>query len=215
MKDRNPFVLNNDHVQRGPDCSTSQQPAAPVDARHTMTHSTQSPYVTHLYPAAAQPFNRGNANCTLEFDDYGTHVPPRTKKKRIVYGQRNSSTTSSSRQPNDNFVQLMGPKAIIDHLEELIEEAHGTIPVYTECDDIEQRNAHLSWAIDLTCSGLKNKGKRPTSTPIDSKPDSTSPCQTPRECQTRSYANLKKPSMKQTSKHPQQQNWICLSLDRG
>ena len=83
MKDRNPLVLNYDHVQQRPNCRTSQQSAAPVDARHSMTYSTQSPKVTHLYPAAAQPFYRGNANCTPEFNDYGTDVPPKTKKKKL------------------------------------------------------------------------------------------------------------------------------------
>ena len=131
MKDRNPFVLNYDPVQRNPNCSTSQQPAAPIDARYSMTHSTQSPNVTHLYQAAAQPFYRGNANCTLEFNDYGTHVPPRTKKKMIVYGQHNSSATPSSRQHHDNFVQFMGPKTLIDHLKGMIKEVHGMDPKRT------------------------------------------------------------------------------------
>ena len=48
----------------------------------------------------------------------------------------------------------------------------------------------------------KDKDGRPTSTLIDLKPDSTSPCQTPREYQTRSYAPLKKSSMiQQTDQH--------------
>ena len=82
MKDRNPYVLNYDHVELNPNCRTSQQPAAPVDARYTMTYSTQSPEVTHLYPAAAQPFYRGDANCTPVFNDYGKpvfHLEPRKR----------------------------------------------------------------------------------------------------------------------------------------
>ena len=179
MKDRNPFVLNYDHFQYNPNCRTSQQPAAPVDARHTMTYSTQSPNVTHLYPAAAQPFYRGNANCTPEINDYGTHVPPRTKKKRIVYGQHNLSETPRSRQHNDNFVQFMGPMTLIDHLKGMIKEAHGLDPNYSESEDNEQRYAHPSWATNLNHSEFKDKDERSNSSPIDSKPDSTSPCQTP------------------------------------
>ena len=91
----------------------------------------------------------------------------------------------------------MGPKATIDYLEGMIKKANGMDPIYTECDDNKQRNAHLSWAIDPNLSNLKDKDKRSTSTPIDSKLDSTSPCQTPRECQTRSSRLLKKTSMKQ------------------
>ena len=53
----------------------------------------------------------------------------------------------------------------------------------------------------LIYSELKDKDEQSTLSPIDSKPDNTSPCQTPRECQTRSTATLKKPSM---NKHTQQ-----------
>ena len=62
MENRNPYVLN-DHVQWYPTCTTSQQPAAPVNARYSTTHSTLPPEMAHLHPAAAQPFYRGNANC--------------------------------------------------------------------------------------------------------------------------------------------------------
>ena len=157
MKDRNPFVLNCDHVQLDPNCRTSQQPAAPVDARHSMTRSTQSPKVTHLYPAAAQPFYRGNANCTPEFNDYGTHVPPRTKKKRIVYGRHNLSATTSSQQHNGNFVQFFGPMTLIDHLKAMIKEAHGMDPNYSESEDNERHHAHPSWAMNLNSSELTTR----------------------------------------------------------
>ena len=166
-----------------------------------MTRSTQSPYVTHLYPAAAQPFDRGNANCTLKFNDYGTRVPPRSKKKRIVYLQPHESTTSRSRQRSYNFVQFIGQPDLIDHLKELIRTAHGMAPSYCDCDDIGLLNAHPSWATNPNHSELKDKDECSTSSPIDSKPDSTLPCQTPRECQTRSNAILKKPSM---NEHAQQ-----------
>ena len=199
MKDRNPFVLNYDYVQPRPNCRTSQQPAAPVDARHSMTYSTQSPGVTHLYPAAAQPFYRGNANCTPEFNDYGTHVPPRTKKKRIVYGQHNLSATSGPRQHNDNFVQFFGPMTLIDHLKAMIKEVHEMDPNYSESEGNEQCRAHPSWAMNLNYSELIDENERSTSSPIDLKPDSTTSCQTPRECQTRSTAILKKTSMIQQS----------------
>ena len=46
---------------------------------------------------------------------------------------------------------------------------------------------------------------------------STTPCQTSRECQTRSTELLKKPSMNQrstpTASAKQLKNWICLSVD--
>ena len=73
---------------------------------------------------------------------------------------------------------------------------------YSEPDDEKQRQAHPQWALNSTFS----------------EPDSTTLCQTPRVCQTRSTANLKKTSMNQhvfndpPRKYPQQ-NWICLSLN--
>ena len=90
---------------------------------------------------------------------------------------------------------------LIDHLKGMIKEVHGMEPNYSECEDNEQRYAHPSWAMNPENSEFNDRNERPTSTPIDSKPDSTPPCQTPRECQTRSTATLKKPSMKQ---HTQQ-----------
>ena len=173
MEDRNPIVLSHDHVQLNPNCRTSQQPAAPVDARYSMTHSTQSPYVTHLYQAAAQPSYRGDANCTLKFNDYGTHVPPRTKKKRIVYCRPNQPGTLRSHQRKDYLVQFIGPPALIDHLKDLIRRTHGMSPGYSECEDIGMLNAHPPWARNLSCSELEDKDECSTSSPIDSKPDNT------------------------------------------
>ena len=93
----------------------------------------------------------------------------------------------------------MGPKATIDYLKGRIKEVNGMDPDYSECEDNGQRNAHLLWAMNLNHTGLKDKNRRSTSSPIDLKLDSTSPCQAPRECQTRSTALLKKPSMKQST----------------
>ena len=162
-----------------------------------MTHSTQAPEVPHLYPAAAQPFNRGNADYAPVFNDYGTRVPPRSKKKRIVYLQPHESTTSKSRLRSYNFVQFIGQPDLIDHLEELIRAAHGMAPNYADDEDIGLLNAHPPWVTDQNHSELEDNDERSISSPIDSRPDSTSLCQTPRECQTRSSNYLKKPSMDQ------------------
>ena len=81
----------------------------------------------------------------------------------------------------------------------MIKNVHGMDSNYSESEDNDQRHAHPWWAINLNHSEPQDKDGCSTSSPIDSKPDNTPPCQTPRECQTRSTALLKKSSMKQTA----------------
>ena len=144
-----------------------------------MTYSTRSPKVTHLYPAAAQPFYRGNANCTPESNDYGTHVPPITKKKRIVYGLVNTIRPQLQDLDNTMTTPYLGPKTLIDHLKGMIKEVHGMDPNYSEYEDNEQYYAHPSWTMNLNLSEFKDRNERSTSSPIDLQPGNTSPYQTP------------------------------------
>ena len=138
MEDRNPSVLNYDHVQWYPNCRTSHQPAAPVNARYPMTYSTQPPEMAYLHPAAAQPFNQGNANCTPEFNDCGTHVPLGSKKKkRIVYGQHASSTEQGLQYYNGNILSFIGRKDLINYLRRKIKDVHEMDPDYADSDDNE------------------------------------------------------------------------------
>ena len=150
-----------------------------------MTYSTQSPIVTHLYPAAAQPFYKGNANCDYgthvgtHVNDYGTHVQPELRKRGLsmvnTICQHNLSATPRSRHHNDNIVQFMGPMTLIDHLKGMIKEVHGMDPNYSECEDNEQYYAHPSWAMNPNYSELNEANEQRTSSPIDLEPDSTSP----------------------------------------
>lgn len=118
----------------------------------TMTYSNQSPNAMHLYRAAAQPFYGGYANRTPEFNDYRTQVPPRTKRKRIAYGQIASPTKQRSRQCNDNILKFEGQESVINELKGTIKELHGMDPDYSESDDIESHHAHPQWASNSTFS---------------------------------------------------------------
>ena len=88
---------------------------------------------------------------------------------------------------------------LIDDLKGMIKEVHGMDPNYSEYEDNEQYYAHPSWTMNLNLSEFKDRNERSTSSPIDLQPGNTPPCQTPRECQTRSTELLKKPSMKQST----------------
>ena len=99
-------------------------------------------------------------------------------------------------------IRFTGPKAFIDQLKRMIKATHAMDPNYSESEDNERHYAHPSWAMNLNHPELADKNKRSDSSPIDSKPDGTTSCQTPRECQTRSYAPLKKSStIRQTNQH--------------
>ena len=179
MENRNPYVLN-DHVQWYPTCTTSQQPAAPVNARHQMTPSTQPPEMAHLYPAAAQPSYRGDANCKPEYYDCGLLVPIGSRKmKRIVYSQHTSPNDPESQEYKGNILSFTGRIDLIDYLRKKINRVYEMEPDYADSDASDTPQAHPLWAREQ----------------IFTETDNTVPCQTPRECQTRSYANLKKPSM--------------------
>ena len=68
---------------------------------------------------------------------------------------------------------------LIDHLKGMIKEVHGMDPNYSEYEGNEQRYAHPSWGMNLNYPERSDKDEQSTPSPIDSKPDNSSPCQTP------------------------------------
>ena len=79
-----------------------------------MNYSTQSPEVTHLYPAALQPSHRSNANCTPvnDLEPEFQHEP----RKKIVNGQHTPLKEQRSRQHNDNADEFKDKEAMIKEL---------------------------------------------------------------------------------------------------
>ena len=214
MEDRNPYILNYNQVQWYPNCRTSHQPAAPVNARYPMTYSTQPPEMAYLHPAAAQPFNQGNANCTPEFNDCGTHVPLGSKKKkRIVYGQHASSTEQGFQYYNGNILSFTVRRELIDYLRKKIKYVNEMEPDYADSDDNETHHAHPLWARNSTFT-------EPDSThhvrlPVSVRQD---PPQIRRRRQWTSTPS-KYPQQHRNvlnhlpSKYPPHWDWIYLSLD--
>ena len=134
MENRNPYVLNN-HVQWYPTCTTSQQPAAPVNAHYQMTYPTQPPEMAHLYPAAAQPSCRGNANYKPEYYDCGTLVPIGSRKmKRIVYSQHTSPNDPESQRYKGNILSFTGRTDLIDYLRKKINRVYEMEPDYADSE---------------------------------------------------------------------------------
>lgn len=87
---QNPPVLGGNILNRREERKTMLQQPTTVKANLTIAHPThQSPEVTCLYLAAAQCLQEDNSNPAQEFNDHGTRVPSRTRKKRIVNGQTN------------------------------------------------------------------------------------------------------------------------------
>ena len=97
-KDRNPFVLNPDLVQWNRKSRPLQRLASFIEARQSTTQSYRSPNMTYLYPVSAHPSHRGKTNYTPVFNDHGTHVPFRTKKKRTVNSHMSMSTNRITRR---------------------------------------------------------------------------------------------------------------------
>ena len=130
-----PSVLNDDRFQWNHNCRTSQQrcsaivpPSAPdIKWPTPLSHPKWRTFIRrphNLFKEARELHAR--------ILDYETQVPPRTKKKRIVYGQHTSSTKQRSRQWYDNILTFERRKDLIDKLRRIIKEVHGMDPNYAD-----------------------------------------------------------------------------------